>query len=155
MTLVPSQSFGGGGGSGAGTEISYTQITSPAAITDTSEATATALISPGSITFDGSPVVCEFFGDVAADTGAASDLLIITLFEGSTQITRLGWLRTVVTAAASVGTMCCRYRFTPTAGAHTYKLCGFVASTSGSPQILAGSGGTAGHPPAYVRFTKV
>lgn len=139
-----------------GYEIGYTEITTAANVTDTSEATATALISPGALTFDGAPVIVEFFsGQVVADAAAAGDVVIVTLFEGATQIGRLGVVRTVVTADPSTNTILTRYRFTPTAGSHTYKLCAFANSTTGTPKINAGAGGTAAWVPAYIRFTKV
>ena len=145
----------GGGGSGAGTEINYTQITAPVNITDTAENTATALISPGAITFDGGPVMVEFFAVVQSDTNALGDNVIISLFEGATQITRLAVQRAEIITSADLHTMVGRYRFTPTAGSHTYKLTAFVPNTGGTPQLVAGNGGTNGNPPAFIRFTKV
>lgn len=144
------------GGNPAGFEIGYTQITSNANITDTAEATATALISPGALTFDGAAVMVEFFcAGILTDTAAAGDTVTVTLFEGASQITRLGVVKTVVVAAPELVAVCLKYRFTPTAGSHTYKLCAFATSTTGTPTLTAGSGGTNGYPPAYIRFTKV
>lgn len=139
----------------AGFEIGYTQITSNANITDTSEATATALITSAALTFDGAPVICEFFSArVQTDSNAIGDTTTITLFEGATQITRLAVVDTTA-AQLNVETVCARYRFTPTAAVHTYKVCAFVPSTTGTPSIGAGAGGTGALPPAYLRFTKV
>lgn len=141
-----------------GYELNYTAITSPAAVTDTSEATATALISPGAITFDGTPVVVMFFAQVVAPTATSvTDFVAITLFEGATQITRLGTLGLGDLATGQplqVG-MTLQYRFTPTAAAHTYKICAFTNSVTGTPEFLAGNGGTGGAPPSFVRFVKV
>lgn len=138
-----------------GYEINYTQITSNANITDTSEATATALISPGAITFDGGPVLLHFFGWVAPPTFSASSSVILSLFEGATQITRLAFFHADVTSPQNTLTVSAFYRFTPTAASHTYKITGVVDNTTGTPAIIAGSGGTGGNPPAFVRFTKV
>lgn len=139
-----------------GFEINYTAITSNANVTDTSEDTATALISPGAITFDGSAVMVEFFCPaVLTDTAAAGDTVTVTLFEGATQITRLTQVKTVVTAAPDVVPVYARYRFTPSAASHTYIVCAFATSTTGTPKLQAGSGGTGGFPPAFIRFTKV
>jgi hypothetical protein len=125
-------------------------------ITDTSESTATALISPGALPFDGGPVIVEFFSPaVVCDNSGATDLVTITLFEGATQIARLGLARTVVTAAPNASACFLPLRFTPTAGIHTYKLCAFVPVVAGGPLIAAGSGGTNGYSPAFIRFTKV
>ncbi len=139
-----------------GYEIGYTEITSNASVTDTSESTATALISPGALTFDGGPVLLEFFAPVViADSTTNTDILIITIFEGATQIGRLAEVRTTVvgTPRTSVPVRC-TYRFTPSAASHTYKLCAFATSATGGT-IIAGAGGTAGFVPAFVRFTKV
>jgi hypothetical protein len=139
-----------------GSEIGYTQVTASVNITDTSESTATALISPGALPFDGGPVIVEFFSPaVVCDNSAPTDLVTITLFEGATQIARLGLARTVVTAAPNASACFLRYRFTPSAGVHTYKLCAFVTVNVGGPLIAAGAGGTGAYAPAYVRFTKV
>jgi hypothetical protein len=139
-----------------GFEIGYTQITSNANITDTAEATATALISPGALTFDGAPVLVEFFTpSLVCDTAAATDLVTITLFEGATQICRLGSQKTEVTAAQTAAACLLHFRFTPTAASHTYKLCAFATSATGTPTITAGASGTNGYSPAYIRFSKV
>lgn len=139
-----------------GYEIGYTQITATANITDTAEATATALISPGALTFDGGLVLLEFFcSSVICPTQAVTNTTIITLFEGATEITRLANIRSDTTATTNRVPVCAKYRFTPTAASHTYKLCAFVTSTTGTPGLDAGSGGTNGNAPAFVRFTKV
>lgn len=144
------------GGSGTiGFEIGYAQITAPVNITDIAEATATSLISSGALTFDGAPVLCEVFAVVQTDTGSVGDALIMSLFEGSTQITRLALMRADQITLADVHTITAHYRFTPTAGSHTYKLTAFSQNTTGTPKISAGAGGTGGNPPAFLRFTKV
>lgn len=138
-----------------GFEINYTQITSNANVTDTAEATATALISPGAITFDGTAVLVSFFcGSVLLDTAAVGDQLIISLFEGATQITRLAVLNSLVTTQHREPVFA-QFRFTPTAASHTYIITAFTTSTTGTPTLAAGSGGTNGFPPAFVRFVKV
>ena len=139
-----------------GYEIGYAQITTFTNITDTSEATATSLISPGALTFDGGAVLVTFFTPLLiADSAAATDFIFITLFEGSTEITRMAQIVTQVTTAPTKQTVLAQYRFTPSAASHTYKICAFCTSTNGTPQIGAGSGGTASYPPSFVRFTKV
>lgn len=135
-----------------GFEINYTQITASVNITDTSESTATALISPGAITFDGTPVVAEFFTPDLVSPSVAG-FVVVSLFEGATQIGRFCELSAGSTQA-NVPVLA-RFRFTPTAAAHTYKLTANANSVTGTPLIAAGSGGTAGFMPAYLRFTKV
>lgn len=139
-----------------GFEIGYTQITSSANITDTSEATATALISPGALTFDGGAVLVHFFAAfILPPQNAIGATAIITLFEGATQITRLLLCETETTTTSAPFSMTAFYRFTPSVGSHTYKVCGFVSSTTGTPNIGAGAGGTGAYPPSFIRFTKV
>lgn len=140
----------------SGHEFGYTQITSTVNVVSTTESSGTTIISPGAITFDGSPVICEFFGHlVSPNTTSAS--LWICLFESSTQITRLG----AIFVGSSSGNnqvesgLLFRYRFTPTAASHTYTITAFASSTTGTPKVEAGSGGTNGIPPAFVRFIKV
>lgn len=137
---------------GVGYEIGYTQITSTVNITDTAEGTGTALISPGALTFDGAPVMLEVF--CYQLTGPTGSFVAITLFEGATQITRLAVVQGL-TGLQEQLTITGRYRFTPSAGSHTYKICGFVGSTTGTPSIVAGTGGVTTNNPSYVRFTKV
>lgn len=153
------QVLGGTGPSYAlppGFELNYTAITNTANVTDTAEATATALISPGAITFDGAAVLVEFFcSRINLPTAAAGNAVTVTLFEGATQITRLVTVQTPSITAQDADSAYGIYRFTPTAGSHTYKVCAFASSTTGTPALVAGSGGTNGNPPAFVRFVKV
>lgn len=146
MPIISGSSTGSGG---AGTELIRAQITASANITDTSEATATALITCGPFTYTGVAVYAEAF--TYQLLSPTSGFVALTLFEGSTEITRLATILGETSLQVG-GAVLARYKFTPTAGAHTYKLCGFVASTTGTPQLQAGSGGTAGPPPAYLRF---
>ena len=135
-----------------GFEIGYAQITTNATISDTSEATATALITC-TATFDGGPVIAEFFcGALVTDHNAVNDSLVVSLFEGSTQITRFGTVSANSAASNSIWTMLARFKFTPTAASHTYKVTAYVPATTGV--MGAGAGGTATNPPAYLRFTK-
>lgn len=152
---------GTGAGTGAlvlppGFEIGYAQITAFTAITDTLEATATALISSGALTFDGSPVICEVVAPfLQSPSGVAGQTTTLTLFEGATEIARLAIIGCLVAGTNAITALNERLRFTPTAGAHTYKVCGFVTATTGSPGIGAGATGTGAYMPAFLRFTKV
>jgi hypothetical protein len=156
MALV---SGGGGGGGGAGTEISYAQITAGVNVVSTTEATGTTIISSGAVVFDGSPVMVEFYtpGIVLPTATSVADNVIVSLFEGATQIGRL-----LIALLDNLGTgQNCRMpsigrlRFTPSAASHTYTITAFTNSVTGTPSIQAGAGGTAAFEPAYLRFTKV
>ena len=137
-----------------GFEIGYAQSTSQINVTDTSEATATSLISPGALTFDGGAVYCEFFTPQLAPPNPLGATITVTLFEGATELTRLAFANNNV-AGTQIATSCsARYKFTPTAGSHTYKLCAFVSSVTGTPYILGGTGSGAAYSPAFIRFVK-
>lgn len=136
-----------------GSEIHYTEITSPIDIVSTTEATGTTILSPGAISFDGTPVLVEFFC-LARTQSTASSAMVFSLFEGATQITELTGFITTSTVTA-VMTFYAQYRFTPSNASHTYTVTAYVGSTSGTPRVNAGSGGTGGDPPAFIRFTKV
>ena len=139
-----------------GYEIGYAQITAAVNITDTLEATATALISSGAITFDGAAVVLDVYAPyLQAPNNATSSAATLTLFEGATEIARLMIISCQTAGVNNLSPVRLSYRFTPSAGAHTYKLCGFVSSTTGTPQLGAGAGGTGAYAPAFMRFTKV
>lgn len=139
-----------------GFEINYTQITAPVNVVSTAEATGTTILSPGAITFDGSAVLLHFYTmGLTTDTAAAADTVIVSLFEGATQISRIAFAQTTVTASANSIGVNGFYRFTPSAASHTYTLTAFATSTTGTPKVLAGNGGTNGNAPAFVRFTKV
>lgn len=138
-----------------GYEVGYSQITSTVNVVSTTEASGTAIISPGALTFDGTAVIAEFFCPIAnLPTAAAGNFLIVSLFEGATQITRLVAAQTPSVTAQEGVALYGRYRFTPTAASHTYSVTAFANSTTGTPAIIAGAAGTGAYPPAFVRFTK-
>lgn len=137
-----------------GTELNYSQIVSTVNVASTTEATGTTIISPGAITFDGAPVLVEFFSPIVKLPAVAASFVVVSLFEGATQIGELADMENAAAAVAGYS-MTGRLRFTPTAGAHTYTVTAFATSTTGTPSVGAGPGGTGLLVPAFVRFTKV
>jgi hypothetical protein len=152
VTAASSVAITGGGGGGGGGEIGYDQITSFVAVTSTTEASPTTVITCSAYTFDGAPVICQMFSPFFQNP--STGIITITLWEGASQITRLGIVSTGSAVQFDIGTTY-TYRFTPSAGSHTYLVRGFVASTSGTPGVGAGTGAGADYPPAFARFTKV
>lgn len=139
-----------------GYEIGYAQLTTSTNIASTTEASGTSLFAPGALTFDGGAVMVEVWAIACTvDTGATQDFVIASIFESTTQIARIAWIQTLVTGFTSSEVFTGKYRFTPSVGSHTYTITAFASSTTGTPKLVAGSGGTAGYPPAFVRFTKV
>lgn len=151
MTGVPASSHGSGGSQG--TELGYDQITTTVNIASTTEATPTTLIACAAHTFDGAPVLLTVFGYFSTGSVAVSQQIL--LFEGATEITRLGQI-VLAAAAVDVFAVTYLYRFTPTAAAHTYTIAGFANSVAGTAPFFGGGvGGTGAVSPAFARFTKV
>lgn len=151
-----SQSGGSGGAGSPGFEIGYDQITAPVNIASTTEATGTAIITCAAHIFDGAPVICQFSApSIENDLAATGDLTVASLFEGATQIARLVEVSTTFTGSRGDYPCAGFIRFTPTVGSHTYTITAFATSTTGTPRVLAGPGGTGALAPAFCRFTKV
>lgn len=150
--------FSQGGSSstgGAGSEINYTQITAPVAVTGTSNAAPTTVISPGAVTFDGNPVLLTVFcPNILCDTTAGGDLFSTSLFEGATELAILGRVRTLVAANPGVYAVTFQFRFTPSAASHTYTIGCYVTSNA-SASFSCGAGGSGALAPAFARFTRV
>lgn len=139
-----------------GYELGYTAITASVNITGTTDATSTTIITAAAITFDGGEVICEMSAPaVLLPTAAAGNAVIVSLFEGSTQVSRMCKVFTPSVTAQDGVPLLAHYRFAPTAGAHTYIMAAFASSTTGTPQVVAGTGGASTDPPAYIRFLKV
>jgi len=132
-------------------EISYTEVTTPVNITSTVEASGTLILDPGAVVFNGNPVLVEVFAFIRTTSNGAGGAHVLCLFEGATEITEMAAIATVF--GQCVFAAACSYRFTPTAASHHYTLTGFVSNTTGTPRVNAGSGGTGGNPPAYIRFS--
>ncbi len=141
-----------GGGGTQGTEIGYDQITGTVTVSSNTESSATTVITCAAHTFDGSPVMAEFFAPYATTDNVAGHQLVVCMFESTTQIGRIANLVTPANAFMTV-TLTGQLRFTPSAGSHTYIVSAW--QTSGSGNIGAGAGGTATNVPAFIRFTKV
>ncbi len=129
-----------------GYEFGYDQITGNVTISSTTEASGTTVIACASHTFDGSPVVAQLrLGNIFIP---ASTTVIISLFEGSTEIGSWGGYTTVTTNVAL------DLRFTPSAAAHTYTVTAHRVGGSNAT-VTAGAGGTATWLPGFIRFVKV
>lgn len=155
--LTAAAQVGIAGGAGTlGFEIGYDQITAIANVTATTEATANVIIAGSSYTFDGAAVLATFYSPFIQDPSVAGQQQItVSLWEGATEITRLGIYFTGSATVQTAVAACYVYRFTPSAAAHTYTVRAHANSTTGTPQIGAGAGGVGAYPPAFLRLTKV
>ena len=136
-------------------EIGYDQITATVNVTSTSDTAPTTIIAGSAHTFDGAPVIAEFFSPVVVTPSlAAGNLTGITLFEGASSLAVLAEIITPAAANTKVPVLL-RFRFTPSAGSHTYGIGAWATNTTGTPAVVAGASGSGAFVPAYLRFTKV
>lgn len=155
MAIVrPDQSSGGGGGGSGGGEIGYDQITANVSVTSTTEASGTTVIPGSAHTFDGSPVIATFCAPEGV-VSSAGGFLVVSLFEGSTQIGRFTLIQWPASTASLIIPCIGMLRFTPSAGSHTFSVTAIRNSASVTCLIGAGAGGTGTLMPAFLRFTKV
>jgi hypothetical protein len=140
----------------SGREWTYAAFTATVTVGSTTESSANTVVTAPTFTPDGGPVVVEFFSPAVYAPAVQGGAITFCLFEGSTEIARLGTVTNPVGGVADASTpVCCHYRFTPTSAAHTYTVSAFVSSIAGTPTVVGGTGGTASNPPGFVRITKV
>lgn len=137
------------------TVLDYVQITSSAAISATSQATATTLITGSAVTYDGAtPIYIEAFAssiDYGTNYGATAN--IHAFLDGSV-LSRLQsnqWA-----GAASTGphdsVMYALHKYTPTAGSHTFSLRGHYTGNASNLNCGTGASGTAA--PAFLQIKR-
>lgn len=134
-------------------ELGYTQFTSNASITATTEGTAQTIVAADAIVFDGSTIVwVEFFAPTWAHSSTTGDLNL-ALFDNSTSVGTI-W-RTANPSAASLGqqSIVGKRRLTPSAASHTYSIRGYVDTGTGT--VVGGTGGAALDVPGFILITKV
>jgi hypothetical protein len=138
------------------TQLAYGEITAGVTITALTAAAAQTVVSSGAITYDGKPVVVEFFTPGVGLTPVDSTIgtqVILNLWDGATD---LGILGTVINPAGNVdflGPVFGRRRLTPAAGSHTYQIKGWV--NKNRALVNAGAGGVgATYLPSYCRVTR-
>jgi hypothetical protein len=137
-----------------GYEFGYDQITSGVNITGTSAGSPTTIITCAAHWFDGQPVMCEFFTVGAIADATTGDFLGVALWEGSTDLATIVFQRRAQTVTTDYQAISANYRFTPTAGMHTYLIRAYV-SANNNASISAGAAGVNTAAPAYVRFVKI
>ena len=140
----PAGPAGSGGGGGALAHIERTD-------TFTASGSPEDVISSGSVTYDGTPVLVEFFCPAAkANGGPGTAVLWISLWDGATDLGLLTQMDGLDTKPILV-----RRRLTPSAGTHQYKVRASDVGHSGVLRANAGNPGTGPDalPPMYIRVT--
>ena len=156
QALIATSSSAAGWAYPPGFVFGYDQRTTNVAVASTTEASGTTIIACAAHTFDGGLVRVTFYAPVVQLPSAAiGNKVAVSLFEGATQISRVAAVFAQEITTNDDLALFGVYEFTPTAASHTYTMTAFADSTTGSPTIICGAGGTAAYPPCFVEFTKV
>lgn len=138
-----------------GYEIAYAEVTSNVTVSATAEATPTDIISLGALSFDGSPIILEFYCANAA-VASGTMILVANLWDDTTDLER--WFDVRGGNATTPGfPIYARRRIVPTAGTHTFKVRGIKGGglTDVTMFANAGSAGAGTYSPIWMRATKV
>lgn len=133
---------------GQNAEIAYAQVTAAIPITSTSPATGHLIVNSGAITYDGSPILVEFYSPHVIFNGSAGQGLFLYLADGvgTADIGNIGaW-------APGGSPASLRRKITPTAGSHSYLVGAYVTASTGN--VMAGTGATGAYSPAFIRITR-
>ncbi len=125
--------------------LDYVEQTSSLTVTATTDATAQAFVTGNAVSYDGSTVVII---EAYIPFGAATAAMVCNLYDGSTDLGRLGQINTVVNAP-----MYLARRLTPSNASHTYSI--RIWKTSGTASANCGAGGTATNLPGFIRISLV
>lgn len=126
-----------------GLELDYAQITAPVSVTAITEATANAIVTGNSVTYDGSRVKVELFTPESFGGNITHVLL--------RDATILGYPDKSVDTAQD-GAVLTNTFDTPPAGAHQYAWKAYT--NTGTKTVGAGAGGTGALLPAFLRVTR-
>lgn len=138
-----------------GYEYDYAQITSNVTVTSTTEGSADTVVSSSAVAYDGSTTVfIEFYAPlVDPATDAAGRALLLVLYDGASNLGRMGYAQNEVSGQHGYQTMYAKRRLTPSAATHTYHVKAFV--TAGTGTVFAGDGAATHYMPAFIRITRV
>lgn len=155
--VTAAASVGITGGGGGGTELDYVQITAAVTVTATADGNGngTAVIDGNAVTYDGATRVCiEFFCPLAAiNPSFQQHSVYVNLYDGTTDLGRLGRVTADVAAVSEVVPFFGRLFLTPTAAAHTYHVRAWKDAAGDTAILTAGAGGASAYLPAYYRIT--
>lgn len=137
----------------SGQVLDYVEITSNVSVTG-SEGAETTVITGNPVTYDGeTEVEIEFFSPTLLPAASASAAVRLYLFDGGTNLGRLGDTTTPSATAERVGPVVGRRILTPSVGSHTYSV--KAATTTGTATVGAGAGGLASaFLPAYMQIKR-
>ncbi len=139
-------------GSGVNNELDYVEITAGVNITATTDATATAIIDGNAISFNGSTRAKVEFWCLAVTLVAAQEAVFV-LYDGATDLGRIGAATNQGSATGDFGPIYCVRFLTPSNASHTFHLKAWKVSAGTAPAIQAGNSGAGVNFPAWYRVT--
>ena len=131
-------------------EIAYVEFTSLVSVTATVEASAQDVVSSGAIAYDGSRIKVEFFSPEVEVGSTAGSFVVLNLFDGSTDLGRIGLVENSATGVVGAPVYCQRY-LTPSVATHTYKIVAWRVNSNGS--VHGSAGGTGADLPGFIRVS--
>ena len=133
-----------------GLELAYTEFTADVTISATVEASATTIVTAAALDLDGQAIDVEFYCP-RLDVADTADDVLLTLWDGSTDLGRLAYL--ISTGADMSWPVHATRKITPTVGQHTYSIRGWKVA-AGAAVAKAGSGGTGSLLPGFIRVSR-
>ena len=138
---------------GPGEELAYNQITANVILSSNSVTAPNLVIEGTSRTYDGSPVMVEFWASVVQCPSGNAAAAILNLWDGATDLGVIGEVWNGAINLSLGVTVHGRRRLVPTAGTHNYRVLGY--SNLGSGTLYAGVGGGGGaQSPAFIRVIR-
>ena len=140
---------------GVPTELAYVEMTTTVTLAATTAATSTLIVAAPAVTYTAVPHEVEFFCQHVSAPNAVGGQTLILVYDGSAAapMGRIAFVRTPAASASQGWPTLGKYRFTPSAGSHTYQIRGHVNTGSGSVQGGAAGGETA--VPVYIKITRL
>ena len=138
----------------AGKELDYVEITTPASITETTEAGADTVLTSSSVAYDGATdilivVQAPYW---APDTVAAGRAIQGYLYEDSTSLGRVGLWFSQVAGVNAHQPLHIEFPHTPASASIVYTF--RCAVTAGTGTVGAGAGGAGNDIQAFMRITR-
>jgi hypothetical protein len=133
-----------------GYELAYNQATANVNLTNGSGAQH-LLIEGTTRSYDGSPILVDFYCGAFQSPAVAGGYAAVNLLDGATDLGYFGFMQ-ASGAGSAVGTLRCARRITPTAGAHNYRIGGWVSTGTGV--AYASTTGVSTWGPMFVRVTR-
>lgn len=135
-----------------GAVLAYEEVPGNVTVTSATEAAPTDVVSAGTIALDGrTPVAVKFFSPRVLNGAGANAVVFVSLWDGTTQLGRLGYAQIASNDQISVPFNVERVLPPPAVGDHEYLIRAHRTVANGL--IVSGVGGVGADLPAFVQVT--